>query len=119
VTPTEYLTARLDEEEAVARAAETKAWASTVAEQIHILRWDPARVLADVAAKRAIVEEHKGELDSPMYPSLGSYCVVCREPDTWDYDLKGPEYQPWPCRTIRALLQPYAARADFDERWRS
>lgn len=58
MTITEFLTARYDEREAAARASETKVWASTVAEQAHIALNDPAYVLADIAAKRAIVELH-------------------------------------------------------------
>jgi hypothetical protein len=81
VTITEFLTARLDEDEAVARAASPGPWhpnaeldevlamdGITVADGFalsgpqtratteHIARHDPARVLADVEAKRRIVE---------------------------------------------------------------
>jgi hypothetical protein len=85
-TLVEFLTARLDEDEAVAQAATNfpwryhsglgvQAWRNDglvskptpyrVAAQVqswdgpHIARHDPARVLADVKAKRAIVEDYR------------------------------------------------------------
>lgn len=80
MTITEFLTARLDEDEAVARAASPGPWSAedeevkavdditvcdafalsspqTRATAEHIARHDPARILAEVASKRAIVEE--------------------------------------------------------------
>jgi len=54
-----FLNARLDEDEAAARAAASGPWMSDTgvdAVAKHIARHDPARVLREVAAKRAIVE---------------------------------------------------------------
>ncbi|MCP2265518.1 DUF6221 family protein [Promicromonospora thailandica] len=67
MTITEFLRARLDEDEVIARMADSAAsipgagnGAPTSAaflaqQQRHIVRWSPARVLVDVAAKRQIV----------------------------------------------------------------
>jgi hypothetical protein len=54
-----FLNARLDEDETAARAAARGPWMSgtgTDAVAEHVARHDPARVLREVAVKRAIVE---------------------------------------------------------------
>lgn len=54
-----FLNARLDEDEAAARAAAEHPWtrfgAQTAAQVDHIARHDPARVLREVEARRAII----------------------------------------------------------------
>jgi hypothetical protein len=111
MTLTEFLTARLDEDEAWARihgpvipwgvgSGPFKAHINTyagnrVAEARnnnyarHIARHDPARVLAEVAAKRAIVNMDEDDRYSDAY-------VVA----------------------IRALAAAYADHPDYDEAWR-
>jgi hypothetical protein len=86
----------------------------------HIARHDPARVLAEVAAKRAIVELHsptneeehgspQGFLGGGRYGYIEPACITC---GTFD------EYAvPWPCDTIKALAQPYAGRPGWREEW--
>lgn len=86
----DFLKARIDEDEAAAKAASAGEWrayadgtifdahsgqvASSVASWNlpHIARHDPARVLADVAAKRAIV-------DAVLPYSTGGQSQSCRE----------------------------------------
>jgi hypothetical protein len=63
----------------------------------HIARHDPARVLAEVAAKRQIVELH----------FLRSSGRLCNEDD----DL-------WPCETLRLLARPYVDHPDYRHEWR-
>lgn len=62
----EFLLARLDEDEAVARSAGGDSWCgvsmreeggATREQANHILRWDPARILAEVAFKRKLLGE--------------------------------------------------------------
>jgi hypothetical protein len=62
----------------------------------HIIRFDPARVLADVEAKRRIIErwEH-----------------ATRDPDDFE-EQWGLEW------AMRALAQPYADHPDFDSGWK-
>lgn len=74
----------------------------------HIARHDPARVLAECEAKRAIVELHannEGDLER------GS-CSTCT-----DRDYLGIVDDEWPCATIRALALPYADHPDFESGW--
>ncbi|GAA2802757.1 DUF6221 family protein [Streptomyces showdoensis] len=63
------------------------------------------KTLADIDAKRRIVELH-GPADFEY--SDEAVCSTC--------DRGGP--LPYPCPTLRLLALPYAGHADFDEAWR-
>lgn len=156
MTITEFLAARHDEDEAVAQAASPGPWHTnaesdevlamddiTVAEGFalsgpqvrattaHIARHDPARVLADVAAKRAIIEDHGWKYADP-YESWKGDAYRERYGDTRDSRLctrcGGTSPHPnlgeverrdsWPCTTLRLLALPYAEHEDYDEEWR-
>lgn len=70
----------------------------------HIARWDPARVLAECAAKRQLVESHWDGTPDPEYPELlQADCPDCR--------------QIQPCRTLRMLAQPYRDRPGYQPEW--
>jgi len=69
----------------------------------HVLRHDPARVLADVAAKRAIIAEHK--LLGSVYSDGILWCQTCT-PRTVG-----------PCVTLRLLAGPFADHSDFRQEW--
>ena len=78
----------------------------------HITRWDPARVLAEVASKRAVLDLHspkpQANTASSWYPGTPALeCVVC---STW-------RHLPWPCPTVLALVQPCADRPGFNPAW--
>jgi hypothetical protein len=91
VTLTEFLAARLDEDEAAAKAAqylwplaalgvlddkEHAAWYPLTIEAAgHIARWDPARVLREVEAKRKILAEYQR-----LYAEINELVVHGREP---------------------------------------
>lgn len=155
MTITEFLEARVAEDEAVARAAtpgpwewgpETDEWSDcgpnleTVAklppypdgsvspvgsvigawghdawgvsvddgDKAHIARHDPARVLAECAAKRAIIRGHRRVAD--LYEdALGDTCTACFS--------SGPDAQAFPCATVRALAAVYADHADYRDEW--
>jgi len=139
VTPTEFLTARYDERETVARRAysqgawrsgstygmfvsvEAQSWTVVSGEwersdADHIALNDPAYILADIAAKRAILALHAPKDRQPWGIGNGwQECVVCFDPGT-----EAGEYtwETWPCPTLRALVQPYAEHPDFDPTWR-
>jgi hypothetical protein len=71
---------------------------------------DPARVLADLAAKRRRLERHRtydfppDADDGPGDYAWTPHCDACHEP--------------WPCFDLRNDAAPYAACADYDEAWR-
>jgi len=112
MTLTEFLEARIAEDEATARNAgnspviEVARRYGKVAAQHFYARWDPARVLAECEAKRAIIEAHPIE-----YSKVSDYtdCVACLDVDTYDA---------YPCLTMRALGYVYAGHPDYRQEWR-
>jgi hypothetical protein len=67
----------------------------------HIAHWDPARVLAECAAKRRIVAHH-----TPAYDPRGlKPRDVCLHPSDN------------PCPTLRLLAQPYRDRDGYRQEW--
>jgi hypothetical protein len=80
----------------------------------HIALNDPGHVLADLAAKRAIVTQH-----GPVSRFDGTVtCETCIEgPPYMLSDLSAME--PYPCPTLRALGAPFASHPDFDQAWRT
>lgn len=139
----EFLRARIDEEAAVAESAGglSERWETSGDGDVydgptpiavgprggglydvgaHIARHDPARVLADVAAKRRIVELHA--LDVRTRPAQFSeatgdllhdveYEVTC---DTCGWASQDPTSG---CGTLRLLAIPYADHPDYRETW--
>lgn len=87
----------------------------------HIARHDPAHVLRDIEAKRAIVDAHDRVwlTTNWRWVNLGSHtekmpfpiCKSCT-PDT-----QLPE-QSWPCPTLRHLSAVYDQHPDYQETWR-
>jgi hypothetical protein len=69
----------------------------------HIARWDPARVLAEVKAKRFVIE------------TLRSY-----EPDDeWDTEPDMGKRSNNAAGAVRRLAQQFAGRPGWDEAWRT
>ncbi|MFJ1765047.1 DUF6221 family protein [Amycolatopsis sp. NPDC088138] len=75
---------------------------------------DPAFVLADVAAKRQLVEEHSGrEVASLDRDTWGRPFVVCRR------CTEGTVRQVVaPCPTLKLLALPYVDHPEYREEWR-
>jgi hypothetical protein len=77
----------------------------------HFARHDPARVRADVAAKRTILELHEPYGDKlRMARGEISACGTCGSVDDSPVE--------WPCDTVLALALPYADHPDYREEWR-
>lgn len=89
----------------------------------HIAHFDPERLLADCAAKRAVLSVHSvvtlerkcnainGKLVKP-YTLVVVYCSGCQ------MDTDRDEYTPADeCETLRALAAPYSEHPDFDPSW--
>lgn len=114
-----FLNARLDEDEQVAHwIADRDEWGGIHVEgptevASHINRHDPARVLAEVEAKRAILNEHPPN-DVPYAWVKCSRCVETmsgRYQEDW-------EPQKYPCQTLRILASVYADHPDYDLSWK-
>ena len=114
-----FLAARLDEDEAIARHAGSCDFYDDVDDSVpladernHILRHAPARVLREVAAKRAILDVHSATYPVTYpQPSGQPTCGVCHA-GGWDWD---PEQ--WPCPTVRALAAVYSDHPDYRQEW--
>lgn len=72
----------------------------------HIARHDPARVLREVAAKRAIIEEHT----CPCSDDCDD-CGACSGSHMADPT-------PAPCNTLKLLALPYADHPAYNPKWR-
>ena len=105
---------------------------------LHVVRWDPARVLAECATKRAIIEEHHistrrsrdwqnleladGERKYEKFVDEET-CAVCG----WVREIESPWMEkysgayPVPemagCLTLRLLAAPFRSHSDFDPAW--
>lgn len=75
----------------------------------HMIQQDPKRVLADVAAKREIIEAHPSGRD---HHEGQDYCLECGP--SWN----GNQPRGYPCTTIRLLALPYAGHPDYQESWK-
>jgi hypothetical protein len=80
----------------------------------HIAHHDPAAVLADIAAKRAILDLHS-PFTHPYDGLVCDYCnslchsrsgLMCDSPDA-----------PYPCDTVRLLASAYRHHPDFLPEW--
>lgn len=84
----------------------------------HIAAWDPSRVLAECAAKRAILAEHPPRVIPPR-PDVDRHgitvCDCCTRRIEFGTQLA---VVPWPCPTVLAVAQPYADRPGWREEWR-
>lgn len=74
-----------------------------------------AHVLADLAAKRRIVELHHIDDDDFRFDGEMDLCGTCSVEGDGVRDAMDAEK---PCPTLRALAAPYADRDDFREEWR-
>ncbi|MGV9352263.1 DUF6221 family protein [Streptomyces misionensis] len=129
----QFLRARLDEDEQTARRAgdsfrqigETGVIVATEGDRAeecasanwagiaeHIVHHDPARVLAEVDAKRRLVDEHKPSR-SKGRPNMERGCLSCTTAQEWD--AKANEAN---CLTLRLLALPYADHPGYREEWR-
>ena len=126
MTLTDFLLARIAEDEAAARPARDESpayphFGDTPAEETlemalnegcaaegetHFSRWLPDRVLAECEAKRRIVELHDG-----VHECEGPNRVA-------DPDVDGSDGYGGPCYTLMFLALPYASHPDYRESWK-
>lgn len=111
MTLVEFLTARLDEREQEARIR----LADTIS-QYGMSELDPDRLLAEVEAKRRIVNEHY------VFQDAVQACRQCSDKRAEDDPLVRADrwvtLVPGPCSTVRLLALPYADHADYRDEWR-
>jgi hypothetical protein len=132
----EFLRARLDEDEQVAREA-AEHGEGVYDSPMQATFWSP-RVLAEVEAKRLIVERHRPISEPVEWPDDQTgkgealVCSSCgnRDLDGWINwrplvgeagvfpDGVTPPYVLAPCETLRLLALPYAEHPDYRQEWR-
>lgn len=111
MTLTEFLLARIAEDEAIARAeverlrGAARRGGKTTA----------ARRRVECEAKRRIIElhtdlnaEYRWDGDDDPLPGI---CSVC-------HDRSEHQQERWPCPTLRLLALPFADHPELDESWR-
>ncbi len=108
----QFLRARLDEEEWIAKEALGWQTGSRYEEQPrawvrHSECHTPARTFAEVEVKRRILDLHR-EVEDPQ--EMQTYCSEC--------DLGRDKYPYYPCTTLRLLAVLYAGHPDYREEWR-
>ena len=130
-----FVAARLDEDEAAARAATEGPWSfagydsadgwpivandeheivsrSGSDDAEHIARHDPARVLREVTAKRAILAVHQIKPPTWREPDDQAFGCECCHFDR-DEGIYGFGY----CPTLKALAAVYSDHEDFRGEW--
>jgi hypothetical protein len=110
----EFLHARLDEDEAWAKWAAdrtTAEWHPDFAP-----RHDPARVLREVEAGRAILAAHGPDPIGKFGGVQEPRCLVCLT-DRDGYEEQW-EADPWPCATLRHLAAIYSDHPDYRQEWK-
>lgn len=137
MTLTEFLLARIAEDEAHAAALSDDRPSAQMMAMSHLgdqsaivmprsprSAFNPTRVLVECEAKRWIVEDHqcetnrhkatddRGRLTGEWVET--AWCTRCGDhSDPYEVVLLD-----WPCPTIRALAVPYADHPDYREEWR-
>jgi hypothetical protein len=75
----------------------------------HVRSQDPARVLREVESDRKLLEWHHAELIDVINADgderCGYWCAEC-------------DYEPFPCRTLRARVAIWSDHPDYDPGWR-
>lgn len=84
------------------------------------LRIPKSMALADIAAKRAILDLHPSTAgyvyDDDMDREPGSVCRTCAWPSEYGGELG--DSRPYPCQTLRLLAAAYADRPGYQDEWR-
>ncbi|MDO8149455.1 MULTISPECIES: DUF6221 family protein [unclassified Isoptericola] len=108
----EFLAERLGEDEISAREVPSGRWPVVADDGLltdYLTRLDPSRVLAEVEAKRRIVELHEPFIIGDLGETL---CYRCGHGNESDPGAR------WPCLTVAALGTVYADHPDYEESWR-
>jgi hypothetical protein len=89
----------------------------------HIARWDPACVLAEVEAKRRILDLHTGTHACPEM-RIGTYpadwptaAPYGKAGESWEHAAGGHFDKGEPCPTVRLVALPFADRSGYRPEW--
>lgn len=118
-----FLRARLDEDQAAIRTWAAACWHLEACEDTggYLERFDEERMLAEVGAKRKLLDEHQPVAVTYWHVPM---CATCIDPAADPIDDPLGSGGPWtpnaeyPCRTVRLLAAPYADHDGYREEWR-
>lgn len=87
----------------------------------HIARQDPARVLRQVEAMRAVVALHVPKVGDhlPRQPICAECGGSTWKPESADRLAPFPWVMPWPCPTLRLIASIWAGHRDYRQEWAS
>jgi len=120
---TEFLEARITEDEAALERTGPFPHSTHSADVVGTYRPDcpdclgvpsRARVLAECAAKRAILQLHEQYEVFDLNPD--GYCRECTD-SGWDGFLDGASAVDFPCPTVKAIATVYAGHPDYEPTW--
>jgi hypothetical protein len=105
-----FVAARLDEDEAAAKAVRGFYGGYDSGSAIFAKRFGQARVLSEIAAKRAILGRHKPHETAFKGPAC-DWCSddVDDRPQLWK--------EPWPCPDARSLAAVWSDHPDYRPEW--
>lgn len=129
-----FITARLDDDEQVASDLPGDGWPVHDNRVLRMRipggetsqglywpdRWNPVRVLDDIAVKRRILDLHGRMTITTGHPYFNDahlttepmiLCKSCEPESMWRREKS------WPCRTLRLLALPYARHPDYRPEW--
>jgi len=113
MTLTDFLLARVEEDEAAARDGGSHNYGGVFARDNYgCLLVQPARVLAECAAKRAIIELHDALEDKGWQSGKDHAYLWCGSCGTLD---DAPV--PYPCETLETLATVYRDHPDYQPGW--
>jgi hypothetical protein len=81
----------------------------------YLMRWPPKRMLAEVDAKRRLLNAHSWPHECIAFTGGGEHSVVDGQPwELWEPESTDDH---GPCFVVRTLAQPYAGRDGWREEW--
>jgi hypothetical protein len=86
----------------------------------HIAHWDPAHVLVEIDAKRRIIDLHGYTTAHGWVIGVDRTCTECATgyPGSGPADEGDFDPTPWPCPTLRLLALPYVDHPDYRDEWK-
>ncbi len=79
---------------------------------VHIARHDPARILRQVEALRAILNRHE-----PRPLGRWQVCTACCTAERFEFSGYELSHVAWPCPDVGVLASIWRDHPDYDEAW--
>lgn len=88
-------------------------------EDTHITRYDPARMMRTIEAKRQLLSHHKSIRPLDVSDKTQGTCATCAD---WDHEQRYEGHSwipglPWPCPTVRLLAAEWSYHPNYYPGW--